>query len=145
MAGWLSDATPQAQTDIDELLDAVTDLASQRIATAGQFSPFAVAIYVDGSVQAVQPHATQVEQLEIDDQLAACWQALADLKDSLRAVAVAVSVTLPNEFRDGIQVNAEHRDGTAVGLVVRYKVSDNRIPRLETPSAYEEDPRIWTR
>lgn len=144
MASWRPGITFQVQADFDELVDATTEFASGRIATAGHFAPFAVAVFVNGHIQAVQPYDAQpASQLGIDEQLDALWQALAELKDSLRAVAVTVAVTLPEENRDAIQMTAEHQEGTAIGLVFRYTVGANRIPLLETPSAYEEDPHIW--
>ncbi len=72
------------------------------------------------------------------------WEDLAELKNSSRAVAVAANVTLPEERRDAIQVTVEHQEGIAIGLVARYTIGANRIAHLETPSAYEESPRIWT-
>jgi hypothetical protein len=119
MATWSDSASHQAQADLDELYDAAADLAARRIALAGDFQPFAFAVSVDGYVHAVQPN------------------------DPSGTVS-DVSVTLPDENRDGIQITVEHREGIAIGLISRYTVGANRIAQLETPSAYEEDPRIWT-
>jgi hypothetical protein len=144
MTGWGDSASQQAQADLDELYDAATDFAVRRLSLAGTFQPFAFAVAAGGQVHAIQPSDPSGSVSETDEQLATLWRDVAELKDSLRAVAVAVNVTLPEENRDGIQVTVEHQDGIAIGLVARYTVGPNRIASLEAPSAYEEDPRIWT-
>jgi hypothetical protein len=144
MATWSDSASHQAQADLDELCEAAADLAARRIALAGDFQPFAFAVSVDGYVQAVQPNDPSGTVSDVSEQLATLWRDLAECSENLRAVAVAVSVTLPDENRDGIQITVEHREGIAIGLIARYTVGANRIAQLETPSAYEEDPRIWT-
>jgi hypothetical protein len=78
------------------------------------------------------------------EQLAAQWRALLDLKDSLRAAAVAVNVVLTEANRDGIEVSVEHREGVAIGLIFAYAVGADGGYELEPPSAHREDPRIWT-
>jgi hypothetical protein len=143
MASWADSASHQAQADLDELYDAASDLAARRISLAGNFQPFAFAVSIDGHVQAVQPSDPSGKVSEVSEQLATLWRDLAESKNDLRAVAVAVNVTLSEENRDGIQITVEHREGIAIGLIARYTVGANRIPQLETPSAYEEDPRIW--
>ncbi len=144
MTGWGDSASQQAQADLDELYDAATDFAVRRLTLAGTFQPFAFAVAVGGQVQAIQPSDPSGSALQTDEQLDALWQDVAESKDSLRAVAVAVNVTLPEENRDGIQLTVEHQEGIAIGLVARYSIGMNRIAQLEAPSAYEEDPRIWT-
>ncbi len=143
MANWRRRMTHQVQTDINELAYAATEFASEQIATVGQFAPFARALSLDGQVQAVAPSAAGVGKSEISDQLDAQWQALTELKDTVRAVAVAVHVTVPDEDRDGVEVTAEHQDGVAIGLVFRYTVGADRIPEFEPPLAYQEEARIW--
>jgi hypothetical protein len=144
MASWSDSASQQAQADLDELLDAAADFAVRRIALAGSFQPFAIVMSVDGHIQVVQSNDPSGQVMEVSDHLAALWRDLAELKYSSRAVAVVVNVALPEEKRDGMQVTVEHQEGIAIGLIARYTVGANRITSLETPSAYEEDPRLWT-
>jgi hypothetical protein len=143
MASWGDSASHQAQADLEEIFDAASDFALRRIALAGSFQPFAVAVSVDGHIRVVQPNDPSGQISEVSDQLAALWRDLAELKYSSRALAVAVNVTMPEENRDGVQVTVEHQEGIAIGLIARYTIGANRIAQLETPSAYEEDPRIW--
>lgn len=144
MAGWGDSASQQAQADLDELYDAATDFAVRRLSLAGTFQPFAFAVAPGGQVQAIQPADPSGSASETSEQLATLWRDVAGFKDSLRAVAVAVNVTLPQENRDGIQLTVEHQEGIAIGLITRYTIGTNHIAQLEAPSAYEEDPRIWT-
>ena len=144
MASWGDSASHQAQADLDDLYEAASEFAILRISLEGNFQPFAFAMSVDGHVQAVQPYDPSGNVSEISEQLATLWLDLSESKNSWRAFAVAVNVTLPEEHRDGIQITVEHQEGIAIGLIVRYTVGANRVARLETPSAYEEDPRVWT-
>lgn len=144
MASWGDSASHQAQADLEEIFDAASDFALRRIALAGSFQPFAVTVSVDGHIQVVQPNDPSGQVSEVSDQLATLWRDLAELKYSSRALAVAVNVTMPEENRDGVQVTVEHQEGIAIGLIARYTIGANRVAQLETPSAYEEDPRIWT-
>jgi hypothetical protein len=142
--GWRDNVTEQAQADLDELVDAAVGFALERIASAGEFLPFALAVSAGGERQALQPNYPHGHDRQIADQLAAQWAALIDVKDSLRAAAVAVSVTLTEANRDGIEITVEHREGVAIGLIFPYLVDADRTCDLETPSAYPEEPRIWT-
>ncbi len=144
MPGWGDNASRQALADLDELYDAASDFAVRRLSLAGSFQPFAFAVAADGHVHPVQPSDPSGSTSEVSEQLATLWRALAESKDTLRAVAVAVNVTLPEENRDGLQLTVEHQEGIAIGLVARYTIGTNRIAVLEAPSAYEEDPQIWT-
>ncbi len=144
MASWGDCASHQAQADLDELFDAASDFAVRRIALAGSFQPFALAVSVDGHFQVVQTNDLSGKVSEVSEQLATLWRDLAALKNDSRAVAVAANVTLPEERRDAIQITVEHQEGIAIGLIARYTIDVHRIAQLETPSAYEEDPRIWT-
>ena len=144
MASWGDSASHQAQADLDELYDAASEFAIRRISLEGKFQPVAFAMSVDGRVQAVQANDPSGNVSEVSEHLATLWRDLAESKNNWRAFAVAVNVTLPEENRDGIQITVEHQEGIAIGLIVRYTIGTNRVARLETPSAYEEDPRIWT-
>jgi hypothetical protein len=144
MTSWGDSASYQAQTDLDEILDAAGDYAMRRITLAGSFLPFALAMSVDGHIQLVQTNDPGLQVSEVSEPLDMLWEDLAELQNSSRAVAVAANVTLPEERRDAIQVTVEHQEGIAIGLVARYTIGANRIAHLETPSAYEESPRIWT-
>lgn len=144
MAGWRDNVTAEAQADLDDLVDAAVDFALQRIASAGEFLPFALAVSNEGQRQAIAPNYPRGQDLPIGDQLVAQWRAVADLKDSLRAAAVALNVTLPERNRDGIEITVEHRDGVAIGLIFPYTIDADGEVELVAPTAHREEPRVWT-
>ncbi|OMC42535.1 hypothetical protein A5745_21575 [Mycobacterium sp. IS-2888] len=141
--GWRDTVTEQAQADLDDLVDAAVEFALERIASAGEFLPFTLAVSTRGERQAIQPNYPRARELQIADQLDAQWRALGDLKDSLRAAVVAFNVSLTEANRDGIEIRAEHREGVAIGLIFPYTVGADGNAELEAPSAHREDRRIW--
>jgi hypothetical protein len=144
MAGWRDNVTAEAQADLDDLVDAAVDFALERIASAGEFLPFTLAVSTDGERQALQPNYPRGQDVPVGDQLAAQWRAVADLKDSLRAAAIAVNVTLPERNRDGIEITVEHRDGVAIGMIFPYAIDADGEAELVAPMAHREEPRVWT-
>ncbi|OOK66761.1 hypothetical protein BZL30_8421 [Mycobacterium kansasii] len=135
--------TEEAQADLDELVDAATGFALERVASAGEFLPFALAVSNGGERQAIAPNYPRGRELPIAEQIATQWRALTDLKDSLRAAAVAVNVRLTEANQDGIEISVEHREGVAIGLIFPYTRGADGAYQLEAPSAHREDPRIW--
>ncbi|GAA4534757.1 hypothetical protein [Mycobacterium paraffinicum] len=141
--GWRDTVTEQAQADLDGLVDAAVSFAAERIAGAGEFLPFALAVSAHGQRQAIAPNYPRGRDLQVADQLAAQWSALIEVKDSLRAAVVAVNVTLTERNRDGIELTAEHREGVAIGLIFPYTLdSDGRLA-LDSPSAHRAERRVW--
>jgi hypothetical protein len=142
MVSWRDSVSVQAQDDLDGLVDAAIEFALTRIASGGEFLPFASAVSADGRRQAVTVDYPRDQTLQVPEQIVAQWDALGDIKDSLRAAAVAVNVTLTQSNRDGIEVTVEHREGVAIGLIFPYTIGSDGV-QLETPSAHQESLRIW--
>ncbi len=143
MVSWRDSVSPQAQADLDGLVDAAVEFALRRIAVEGEFLPFAFVVSFDGQQQAVAVNYPRDQTLQPAEQLAAQWGAIDEMNDSLRAAAVAVNVTLTEAKRDGIEVTVEHREGVAIGLIFPYTVGSNGT-QVDPPSAYQESPRIWS-
>lgn len=141
--GWRDTVTEQAQADLDGLVDAAVTFAAERIAAAGEFLPFALAISALGQRQAIAPNYPRGRDLPVAEQLAAQWLALIEVKDSLRAAVVAVNVTLTEQHRDGIELTAEHREGVAIGLIFPYTMDADGRLALESPSAHRAQRRVW--
>jgi hypothetical protein len=144
MASWRDTVSDQAQRDLDGLVDAAAEFALERISSSGEFLPFALGVSIDGEHQAIQPNYPRGRDLNVAEQLAAQWQSLLDIKDSLRAVAVAVNVVLTEANRDGIEVSVEHREGVAIGLIFPYAAAAGGGYELEPPSAHRAEPRVWS-
>ena len=143
MVSWRESVSGQAQADLDGLVDAVADFALEQIAASGSFSPFTLAVSTDGERQAIQPNYPRDRDLEVGEQLAAQWRALVDIKDSLRALALAVNVVLTDTNTDGIEVSLEHREGVAIGVIFPYAVGADGDYELQSPSAHRANLRFW--
>lgn len=144
MPSWRDTVTGQAQADLDGLTDAVVDFALASIGAHGEFLPFALAVSVDGEREVIAPNYPTSAQLTVVEQVAAHWRALAEVKNNVRAAAVALNVTLPERNRDGIEISVEHREGVAIGLIFPYTIDANGTVELEVPSAHTVDARLWT-
>jgi hypothetical protein len=142
MVSWRDSVSKQAQADLDGLVDAAVEFALQRIAAAGEFLPFALAVSLDGQRQSIAVDYPRDQTLQVVEQLAAQWDAIDDIKDSLRAAGIAVNVTLTQANQDGIEVTVEHREGVAIGLIFPYTTGPDGA-RLDSPSAHRQSPRIW--
>ncbi|OBH20919.1 hypothetical protein EHH44_08595 [Mycolicibacter terrae] len=143
MPSWRDTVTEQAQADLDGLADAAVDFALESIAASGEFLPFALAVSVDGDREVIAPNYPTSAELTVVEQLAAHWRAVTEVKDSLRAAAVALNVTLTERRCDGIEISVEHREGAAIGLIFPYTIGADGAAELESPSAHAMSPRIW--
>ncbi len=143
MPSWRDTVTEQAQADLDGLTDAAVNLALETIAARGEFLPFALAVSVDGERVVIAPDDPTSAKSTVVEQLAAQWRAVTALKDSLRAAAVALNVTLSDARRDGIEVSVEHREGAAIGLIFPYTTGAEGTVEMEPPSQHAMNPRLW--
>lgn len=128
MSSWREIASPQAQDDLDGLVDAALGFAQQQLDAHGEFFPFAAAITVDGTTEMVAPdlHDEHPAATEVLD---ACVAALTDRRDTIRAGAVVSDVRLRAPATgDAIQANLEHAEGHALTVLLPYaKKRRNRI------------------
>jgi hypothetical protein len=92
----------------------------------------------------LQPNYPAGNHAPVVDQLVSCWDAVRELRDGLRAAAVAVDVTLPQTDGEGIDITVEHREGIAINLVFPYRATPDGSYQLESPSASRESLRVWT-
>jgi hypothetical protein len=143
MASWRDTVTEQAQADLDGLTDAAVEFALESIKAGGEFLPFALAVSVEGERAVIAPNYPTSADLTVVQQLAAHWRAVTAVKDSLRAAAVALNVTLTERRRDGIEISVEHREGAAIGLIFPYAIGADGAVELESPSAHAMNPRLW--
>ncbi|MGV0625352.1 hypothetical protein [Mycolicibacter minnesotensis] len=143
MPSWRDTATEQAQADLDGLTDAAVDFALENIGANGAFVPFALAVSVDGEHQVIAPNYPASADLTVVEQLAAHWRAVIAVRNGLRAIAVALNVTLPDRRCDGIEISVEHRDGAAIGLIFPYTIGADGTVDLDPPSAHAMNARVW--
>ena len=128
-------------TDLDQLLSASLEAATQLLSADGEFYPFAVALTEAGELVAPavdpgedQPSAETVVTLLLD--------ALREGREGIRAAALVSDVTIagdPGQERDAIRVELEPRVGDAVTVVVPY--ADG--PVLDQPFGMAGDRRVF--
>jgi hypothetical protein len=119
MASWRDSASPQAQQDLDGLLEPALGFAQQQLDRHGEFFPFAVVVRSDGQTEmvAARPDANNDRPVSADV-IDACRTTLAEQRDHLRAAAVVADVRLPDG--DAIQVELEHTEGPALTVLLPY-------------------------
>jgi hypothetical protein len=121
MGSWRDAASPQAQQDLDGLLDAALGFAQQQLDRRGEFFPYAAAIGTDGAAEMIaarpDPHDEHPRSADV---IEACVAALVSQRDHIRAGAVVADVHLPELGGDAIRVELEHSDGHALTVVLPY-------------------------
>ena len=120
MASWRDNASPQAQHDLDGLLEPALGFAQQQLNQHGEFFPYAVVVRSDGqtAMVAAQPDADN-DQPASTDVIDACRTTLAEGRDQLRAAAVIADVRL-SYGGDAIRVELEHTEGPALTILLPY-------------------------
>lgn len=120
MPSWRDSASPQAQQDLDRLLEPALGFAQQQLAQHGEFFPYAVVVRTDGQTEMVtaRPDATSDPPASADV-IDACRTTLAERRDQLRAAAVVADVRLP-DGSDAVQVELQHTQGTALTILLPY-------------------------
>ena len=120
MASWRDTASPQAQQDLDELLEPALGFAQQQLAQHGEFFPYAVVVHADGQTEMVAARPDSADDRPASaDVIASCRATLAEHRDQLRAAAVVADVRLP-DGGDAVQVELEHTEGSALTLHLPY-------------------------
>jgi hypothetical protein len=142
VSSWRDLASTSAQSDLDGLLDVVLRLATEQIGKQGGFVPFAAGVDDRGEVELVMSE----EDLEDGDGERIANGVRDDVRsrrDGFRAVAVAVDVRLPEQGRDGVRVELEHRDGVALSVVLPYSQAAGAV-EFGDLSASAGTATIWT-
>lgn len=127
--------------DLDQLLSASLEAATQLLSAEGEFYPFAVALTEAGELVAptVEPEDDQPTAEQVVDLLI---EALRDGREAIRAAAVVSDVMIagdPGQERDAIRVELEPRVGDAVTVVVPYSEG----PVLDEPFGMAGTARVF--
>ena len=127
--------------DLDQLLSASLEAATQLLSAEGEFYPFAVALTEAGELVAptVEPEDDQPTAEQVVDLLI---EALRDGRDAIRAAAVVSDVMIAGDAgqeRDAIRVELEPRIGDAVTVVVPYSEG----PVLDEPFGMAGTSRVF--
>jgi hypothetical protein len=144
MTSWRDSASPQAQHDLDSLLEPALGFAQQQLAKHGEFFPYAVVVRADGETEMIagRPDPDD-ERPASNDVIDACRIVLTERRDHLRAVAVIADVRL-REGSDAIRVELEHTEGAALTVLLPY--SKKRFGRgidYEQLQAATGERHVW--
>ncbi len=123
-------AALMAREDLNALLNAAVDVASDTLAEASEFAPFALAMQVeDGEILQMEPD----DDAAVDDPEQVRAILVAGLREGVtqgrfRAVAIVTDVTLEDDAGEpvssAIHVALEHADVEPVTCVVPYEIGD---------------------
>lgn len=121
MPSWRDSASPQAQADLDTLLNTSLGFAQQQLASRGEFYPYAAAIRADGQTEMVAGRpGTAGEHPAATDIIASCVAELTSRQHAIRATAITADVRLPDLGNDAIEVSLEHAEGQALRVQLPY-------------------------
>ncbi len=120
MTSWRDHASPQAQQDLDGLLEPALGFAQQELAKHGEFFPYAVVVRTDGQTEmvATRPEASN-DRPASADVITACRTTLTGRRDQLRAAAVVADIRIP-QGGDAIRVELEHTEGPTLTVLLPY-------------------------
>ena len=108
--------------ELDALLAASLRIAQQHLSEAASFDPFVLVTGSDGRMLAAEVDRSELGRHPESEELAqAATQQLAGLAPSVRGTALTLNARLAKERTDAIEVRLEHRDGTALLVLLPYK------------------------
>jgi len=142
MTTWRDTASQTVREDLDALLNAVLPFAQELLDKNGQFYPFGAVVGGDGNLSLASA-PTAVGRRAAPANILADLVAAASAKSaSLRAVAFVSDVLVAG--KDAIHVELEHSRGTALRIVVPYKINrSTRLVRFGQLSASSGQAKVW--
>lgn len=144
MSSWRESASPQAQKDLDGLINAVLPLAEQTLGKHGELFPYAATVDNEGSEALVSADPPADQQLPSShDVLALLYEAAQNSAGALRAVAFVAAVRVTDT--DAIRIELEHADGIAMAVIVPYiRDAEKETVALGQFRATAGFARVWT-
>ncbi len=122
MQSWREAAAPQAQQDLDDLLDLVLTFAQKELEERGEFFPFAASVDLHGRPGLLTLTAPMNdERPRAASVVDGCVAALRTKRAMIRAGAVVADVRLPEMATDAISAELEHADGQAIVVLLPYR------------------------
>ncbi|MBX3098727.1 MAG: hypothetical protein KF761_04035 [Salinibacterium sp.] len=133
-------------SDLDALLDAALRIAKQNVRMASSFDPFVLVTGSDGRMLSAEIDRSELaKHPESEELVDAALTQLRGLTASVRATALTLAARLAKERSDAIEVRLEHRDGTALLVLVPY-----RRPKFGgnvdfgEATTFRGIPEVWT-
>lgn len=114
MASWRDATSPEAQNEMDTILDSALDLATERLTASEDLAPFAVTLTSAGEQQMLGAYPSETAQpSELLDQLFTSLRS-----DRGEQVVAAVVSDVLVEGQDAVQVHVEHSEPSAPALLM---------------------------
>jgi hypothetical protein len=145
VSSWRDIASPEAQDDLDGLLNTMLGFGQQQLAKHGEFFPFGGAIGNDGALEMIAAHPDAHDDRPASaDVVDACVAALRSKRDAIRAGAVASDVRVRAPAAgDAIRVDLEHAEGHALTVLLPYTKKWRGKIDYGTIAAHAGEHRIW--
>lgn len=123
--------------DLSELLTGAIDAATERLASATEFGPFALAMQAeDGEVFHLEPDGDDLERAP-SVIVAALRTGLRDaaLEGRWKATAIVTDVTVQDEdgeaVTSAIQIWLEHAEGESMSCTISYEIDEEGVELAE--------------
>src|SRR6185437_14054124 len=119
MDDWRENASEEVQYDFDRLAEVTLAAARSFLDLEGQFLPFPMAIKADGVLAPIgldQPKPPSSPDIEAV--VAGLVGLFRERRGSIRALALAADVLIPDEMMDAVEVRLEHQSGLALKILV---------------------------
>lgn len=143
MASWRDTASPNAQDELDLLVDAVVPFAQEMLAEHGEFYPYAALVDGSGALELVAAE-TEDDYPDSAAVLTLLLDQLAGRASALRATAVVAAGRV--ETGDVIRVQHGHRTGPALTVLIPYTgggAAGGAPVELGEPWAVAGPTQVW--
>lgn len=142
MSSWRDTTSEQAQADLDQLLDEALELAESTLGKVGELAPFVAGIDEEGDVNVLTVDVIPGDEAQ-EQALGNLLEAARSIADQHRAFAQVAEVVAQDGHQ--LQVDLEHREGTAIRIVAAYDRS--RLRRQVTRTSMKAKaarPVVWS-
>lgn len=117
MTDWRATASPEAQSDLDDLLNVALTAGVEHLARRGVLAPFAI-VTDDGGEQRPLMVLDDVDSETLESML---MDEATRMRDDLRAAAFVADVSDVRLGGDALRVILEHRDGIGMAVYLPYR------------------------
>lgn len=122
MHSWRDDVSPDAQAEMDRLLDSALRVAQSNLAQAAEFEPFAIVMDNGGRVMEVGLDTSGLgKHPESDVLIDNAARHLRQARDVAHCTALVINTRLSKERTDAVEIRLEHKERAALVVLLRYK------------------------
>lgn len=137
--------SPDAQAEMDRLLDSALRVAQSNLAQAAEFEPFAIVLDPGGRVLEVGLDVSGLgKHPESDALINNATRHLRQAKDEAHCTALVINTRLSKERTDAVEIRLEHKERAALVVLLRYKRANfgNKVEYGDL-SAFSGAHEVW--